>query len=164
MKHILAGLALALVFLTVAPKAHAQDETSGQQLLFKANIGTGAGCGAFPVACTGPINIGGTFWFDFQPTIGSTGVLYLNGVADMGTSLVTVTTVAAPAITGLPSTYSKITIAFKGITNDGDNAPYTGTAILTFSWYYTRSGGGRGGGGGGWKALLTSATFAVTYN
>lgn len=149
MKHLIAGLALALVFFTVAPMAHAQDEP----LQFAANVGTGAPCGAFPMSCTGPTNSGGTFWIDIQPTVGSTGALYLNGVADLGTSIATVKQVVGP-YNGHLGTYSSITVTFTGTTTDGDNRTYTGTATFNFTWYLYKV----------WRPRLTGATFTVTGN
>lgn len=154
MKHIIAGLVLALVFFTVAPKAHAQDETLGQVLDFAASIGTGAPCGSYPMTCTGPTNIGGTFWIDIQPTIGSTGALFLNGVADLGTSLATVTEVGAPYTTKNAGTYSSIKVTFTGTTSDGDNRTYTGTATFHFTWFFYKL----------WRARLVGATFTVNNN
>jgi hypothetical protein len=153
MKHIIAGLVLALVFFTVAPQAHAQDET----MQFAANVGTGAPCGAYPTTCTGPTNIGGTFWIDIQPTVGSTGALLMNGVADLGTSLATVTHVGAAYVYNLKviaGTYSSITVSYTGTTTDGTNSTYTGTATFNFTWYLYKV----------WRPRLTGATFAVKNN
>jgi hypothetical protein len=153
MKLTLAGLALALVFFTVAPMAHAQDETLGQQLLFAGTLGAGSLCGSYPMSCTGATNIGGTFWIDIQPTIGSTGALFLNGVADFGTAIATVTQVGLPSIKTNAGTYSSITVTFKGTTTEGDDT-YAGTATFNFTWYLYKV----------WRARLTGVTFAVKYN
>jgi hypothetical protein len=140
--------------------AHAQDETLGQVLDFAGNVGTGAPCGSYPMSCTGPTNIGGTFWINIQPTMGSTGALFLNGVADFGTSLATVTQVGAPYLyvpntnKGVAGTYSSITVTFTGTTTDGDNDTYTGTAKFTFTWYLYK----------GWRPRLTGVTFTVKNN
>jgi len=133
--------------------AHAQDET----LQFAANVGTGAPCGAFPMSCTGPTNSGGTFWIDIQPTFGSTGALFLNGVADLGTSLATVTEVDGPYVYNnkpILGTYKTIKVSFTGTTTDGENSTYTGTATFNFTWYLYKV----------WRPRLTSATFTVNNN
>jgi hypothetical protein len=153
MKLTFAGLALALVFFTGAPMAHAQDAAPGTQLQFAGTLGAGSLCGSYPMSCTGATNIGGTFWIDIQPTVGSTGALFLNGVADFGTAIATVTGVGSPYITTNAGTYSSVTISFKGTTTDGDDT-YTGTATFHFTWYLYKV----------WRAKLTSVTFAVTYN
>ena len=153
MRHMLAGLALALVFFSVAPKAHAQDPTVEQQLQFAGTLGTGSLCGSYPMSCTGATNIGGTFWIDIQPTVGSTGALYLNGVADFGTAIATVTQVGLPYIRTNAGTYSSVTVSFKGTTTD-DGDTYTGTATFNFTWYLYKV----------LRARLTGVTFAVTYN
>jgi hypothetical protein len=153
MKHVLAGLALALVFFTLAPLAHAQNATPEQQLQFAGTLGAGSLCGSYPMSCTGATNIGGTFWIDIQPTVGSTGALYLNGVADFGTAIATVTQVGLPYIRTNAGTYSSVTVSFKGTTTD-DGDTYTGTATFTFTWYLYKV----------WRARLTGVTFAVTYN
>lgn len=153
MKHILAGLALALVFFTVAPKARAQNATPEQQLQFAGTLGAGSLCGSYPMSCTGATNIGGTFWIDIQPTNGSTGALYLNGVAGLGTAIATVTAVGPSNTKNCAACYSSVTVSFKGTTMDGDDT-YSGTATFTLTWYLYKV----------WRTRLTGVTFAVTYN
>jgi hypothetical protein len=164
MKHVIAGLALALVFFTVAPKAHAQDEASSNKSTITVAVPTGGfACGraTYPEYCYGVPALGGTFWLDVYYTAypSPNGFIAFNNVADFGEAIITAATVTSNNLKQIVTLH----VEFKGATNDGDNDTYTGTGDFTFSYVYVRSGGGRGNLSG-YVQLMKSGTLTITYN
>jgi hypothetical protein len=167
----LAAIALALAFCAftqVVCYSQAADETSGQTLPMRANVGSGFNCGrvSSPLYCYGiPVSVNGqpsgTLWLDsyLAGSNAGHGFIVWNGVEDLAEA--TVTGISTVGGTSMPS---QVTVAFSGGTNDGDNGSYHGTMTLNFTYYYSSGGGGRGGAGAGYRFICTGGTVNVTYN
>ena len=157
MKHTLAGLALALVFFTVAPKANAQEELSNAQSTITVAVPTGGfSCGrsSYPLYCYGvPANIGGTFWLDAYYGA-QNGFILFNNMADLGQATIT----SSSVIKNAGGFVTQLTVGFNGYTNDGDGDTYAGTGVFTFSYYKCSSKYC------GYIALMQSGTLTITYN
>jgi len=165
MKHILTGLALALVFFTVAPKVQAQDEVSATLSTITAAVPTGGfSCGRarYPEYCYGVPALGGTFWLDvyYNAYPSPNGFIAFNNVADFGQAIIT----AASFTLNPKNQIVTLHVVFNGTTNDGDNDAYTGTADFTFSYVYMRGGGGKGGGYPDYVQLMQSGTLTIKYS
>jgi hypothetical protein len=147
---------LALALSVIAPKAHAQDETPGQQSQIVASVPPGGySCGrnSYPLYCYGvPVNVGGTFWLDVYYNTGS-GFILFNSVADLGQGTIT----SAAATTNSLGQVTQLTVTFGGSTNDGDGGTYTGTGTFTFSYYKCSSRYC------GYIQVLQSGTISITY-
>jgi hypothetical protein len=168
------GLRLAALTLAIGSCAltqsvcysQAADETSGQFLPIKTNIGAGFNCGraSAPLSCYGiPVAIkgqpSGTFWLDtyLAGYHAGHGFIVWNGVADLAEGVVSgVTTIGG---TVMPS---QVTVAFSGDTNDGDGGGYYGNMTLNFTYYYS-SGAGKGGAGAGYRYICTGGTITIKY-
>ncbi len=134
MKLTLAGLALALALFTVIP-AHAQVP---DEALGHQVVFTGTKLPANGYSCGR-----------------STYPLYCYGVPtdDGGTFWLDVYYNAYPKPTG-----------FNGLTNDGDNDTYSGTASFTFTYVKMTGGSGRGGGYPGYLMYVSGYTMTIPYN
>jgi hypothetical protein len=168
MKRTLAGLALALAFFAVAPKAHAQNEDSGSPSTITVAVPTGGfSCGrvSYPEYCYGVPALGGTFWLDVYYTSPSpNGFILFNNVLDLGQATVTGAKIVRilPGLVGAGQV-DTLTVTFNGVSNDGDNGTFTGTATFKFTYIYQRGGGGRGGSGF-YVQMMQTGTLTITYN
>jgi hypothetical protein len=163
----IATLALALVIPAQAQPARPAggDETPAQQSQIIAAVPTGGylcgraaadGARCFSV----PANIGGTFWLDAAPTAYTPyGFISFNNVADLGQATITTQTFTSDANHHMLTLH----VEFNGMTNDGDNDTYTGTADFTFSYYKMSGGSGRGGGYPGYIQVMQSGTLTINY-
>ena len=122
MKHTLAGLALALVFFTVAPKANAQEELSNAQSTITVAVPTGGfSCGrsSYPLYCYGvPANIGGTFWLDAYYGA-QNGFILFNNMADLGQATIT----SSSVIKNAGGFVTQLTVGFKATPMTATGAP-----------------------------------------
>jgi hypothetical protein len=166
---------LALATLGMVGSAKAQDELSGQQLTITANLGSnGYSCGraSYPIYCygfpavatdtTGAIIGTGAGWLDVYTKAypsPSGFIAWVQSVADLGQSSMTSATYTGDYTNG-----AQLNISFRGLTNDGDNDTYSGTATFNFRFVKQTGGSGRGGGYPGYVMYLTSYTMTVTYN
>ncbi len=166
----LAALVLAIASCGLAQSvcySQTADETPGQLLSIKTNVGAGYNCGrvSSPLYCYGiPVAINGqpsgTIWLDtyLSGSNAGSGFVVWYGVADLAEAHVTgITTVGG---TSMPS---QVTVKFSGDTNDGDGGSYSGSLTLNFTYYYSSGGGGRGGGGAGYRFICTGGTISVKY-
>ncbi len=165
---------MAILALTLAISSRAlgyeQNKASKPVLRFRTNVGTGHNCGraSTPLYCYGiPVDIGtadggdGSFWLDTYVTgyNAGTGFVLWMGVANLGQATVT----SNIPITNSSGQVTKLVVDFRGLTNDGNNRPYSGMMTLTFSYYYSSGGGGKGGGGAGWRFICTGGAIRIVY-
>lgn len=155
MRRLLVLAGLLLMFGGMV--AQAQDEAPGQQVQITVPVASGGfSCGrhSYPLYCYGvPTNVGGTFWMDIY-SVQQNGFILFNDVLDLGMGTVTKVT----------NTAEGIQVEFHGFTNDGDNDPYTGIGVFTFSSIKMKTGSGRGGGYPGYILMLRSGSITITYN
>jgi hypothetical protein len=168
----MAGAVMALGMCVLSQGVcYSQDEKPGQVLQIQTNVGSGYNCGraSSPLYCYGiPVNVGtvnggnGSFWLDTYVTgyNSGTGFVAFNGVEDLGQGTITSNTPTKNSA----GQVTNLVVNFNGVTNDGDNAAYSGTMTLTFSYYYSSGGGGRGGAGAGWRFICTGGSIQITYH
>jgi hypothetical protein len=167
---------MALALSLLAAPGHAQDELPGQQLTITAYLGpNGYSCGraSYPIYCYGfpavatDVTTGttvgvGAGWLDVYTNAypSPTGfIAWVQAVADLGQASVKSATYTGDYING-----TQLNISFRGLTNDGDNDTYSGTATFNFRFVKQVGGSGRGGGYPGYVMYLTGYTMTVTYN
>jgi hypothetical protein len=80
-------------------------------------------------------------------------------VLDLGQASIT----TAKTVKNSLGQVTQLDVSFTGLTNDGDNGAYVGTATFQFTYTKMAGGSGRGGGYPGHIMYLAGYTMTITY-